>query len=497
MGLLDGLFNGLGKLIDLLSDIVEAVTDPDLSDTGIGDTIGTLIVEGTALDDVGELLVETLESTITADLEAAGQITPGNAEEISNETEGNAAAVLTGLGAAASSLEAASLGQIDKHTEYITQAVVGLGFDDVTGMELEARVQEGLMPALQAQANRQHTSKFVDLNDAVEILLRNKQEDINFIGGDSVDQVVQGLVQLDDAADAGNVLAHYGLREDQLPILEAVAIQPMEFEELIEQPAELGLRVPDAIVDAELDRAGYSESTKDFLKQVNDRIPDSTRFYEELTSVEPVISKLDQLVESGYFSPTDAQQRVPAEVGDASTALNKRFNRISGLPAGKPSQAELVDSFARGNLSREQLEEELKESEFDTAEYRGVVESIIVDELDGALQESLALGLIGEGQFSNLCSFAGVDQKATNLLLAGQSFSDIAQQRLQEEQDPSELPVSAIQGIGEARSSSLEVEGITTVADLAAADVTAVADITQVSESTAEGWISQAQQLVQ
>jgi len=57
--------------------------------------------------------------------------------------------------------------------------------------------------------------------------------------------------------------------------------------------------------------------------------------------------------------------------------------------------------------------------------------------------------------------------------------------------------VTAIQGIGEARSSSLEVEGITTVAELAAAGVSNVADITQVSESTAEGWITQAQQLVQ
>jgi len=41
------------------------------------------------------------------------------------------------------------------------------------------------------------------------------------------------------------------------------------------------------------------------------------------------------------------------------------------------------------------------------------------------------------------------------------------------------------------------VEGITTVAQLAAAGVSNVADITQVSESTAEGWITQAQQLVQ
>lgn len=497
MGLLDGLFNGLAELIDILSDIVTAITDPDIGDTDIGETIGDLIVNGTPLEDVGVLLVDTLEQTITADLRETGQITPSNAPGVSNETEGNAAAVLAGLGASASALEAASLGQIDKHTEYITQAVVGLGFDDVTGMELESRVQEGLMPALEAEANRQHTSKFVDLNDAVEILLRNKQEDINFIGGDSVDSVVQGLVQLDDPVDEGNVLEHYGLREDQLPILEAVAINAMEFEELIEQPAELGLRVPDQIVDAELDRAGYSEATKDFLRQVNDRIPDSTRFYEELTSVEPVISKLDQLVESGYYSPTEAQQRVPSEVSDAQPALNKRFNRIEGLPAGKPSQAELVDSFARGSIDREQLEDELRASEFDTEEYRGVIESIILDELDGDLQESLALGLVSENRFSELCSFVGLDQEATNLLLAGQSFSDITTKRLQEEQDPSDLPVSAIQGIGEARSSSLEVEGITTVADLAAADVSSVADITQVSESTAEGWITQAQQLVQ
>jgi hypothetical protein len=496
MGLLDGLFNGLGKLIDLLADIVTAVTDPDIGDTDIGETIGDLIVNGTVLDDVGTALVDTLEQTITADLRDEGQITPGNAPGVSNETEGNAAAVLAGLGASASALEAASLGQIDQHTEYITQAVIGLGFDDVTGMELDARVKEGLMPALEAEANRQHTSKFVDLQDAIELLLRNKQSDTLYLAGDSADDVAQNLVQLPDPVDEANILEHYGLREDQLPILERVAINGMEFEELIEQPAELGLKVPDAILNAELDRAGYSEATKDFLQQVNNEIVNTTRFYEELTAVAPVIEKLDQFVESGYFSATEAESRLPPEVSDAQPALRKRFTRIEALPPGRPTQAQLVDSFARGEISREQLEDELQESEFDTDRFPGVVESIILDELDGDLQESLALGLVSENRFSQLCDFVGLDQDATNLLLAGQSFSDITKRRLQEEQDPSELPVTAIQGIGEARSSSLEVEGITTVAQLAAAGVSNVADITQVSESTAEGWISQAQQLV-
>jgi len=121
----------------------------------------------------------------------------------------------------------------------------------------------------------------------------------------------------------------------------------------------------------------------------------------------------------------------------------------------------------------------------------------ILDELDGSLQESVALGLISPNTYSNLAQEVGLDESATQSLLAGESLSDITKRRLQEEQDQSNLPTTAIQGIGESRAQSLTAADIDTVGELAAADPEPVADITQVTVDTAETWIQIASEVVE
>ena len=49
-------------------------------------------------------------------------------------------------------------------------------------------------------------------------------------------------------------------------------------------------------------------------------------------------------------------------------------------------------------------------------------------------------------------------------------------------------PVTAIEGIGQARSERLEAAGITTVADLRAADLDVVAEITDLSRTRLDRW---------
>jgi len=376
------------------------------------------------------------------------------------------------VGLASTAVEAASLGQVDKQTEYITQALAGLGVADVTGLELEARISEGIKPALEAKVNSEHRAKFADLQDVVEADLRTKDSDSDYIRD----------------------ISTYGIRPDQLDILEEVALNAMEFEELIETPAELGLVVPDSVLNAELDRSGYSEATKDFLRQVNTEIDRSNRVWQEKTAVDPVVSRLDQLVESGELSPAEATALLPAGADTARAALNDRYNNIQGLSQGKPTRSQLEGSFARGYSDLDELRERLEAAEYDADTYDGVVKATVLDELDGDLQEAVALGLVSENTFSNLCGFVGLDEDATQALLSGQSFSDITTRRLQEQQSADELPTSAVQGIGEGRAQALSFEDIDTLADLAAAAVETVADATNVSEQTAEGWISVAQQ---
>jgi hypothetical protein len=497
MGLLDGLFNGLGSLIDILSDILNSLTDPEISDTGIGETIGEVLLSGTVIDEFAEIFIESFEQVIAENFRTEGELTPQNIQGAVDGAEGDAAAVFGSLAAGASALEAASLGQIDQHTEYITQAALAFGFEDISGLELRTRIEEGALPALEAQVNREHVSKFADLPDAIEILLRNKTADSGFVIDSNASARAQQLVRLSDEEPGSNLIKHYGLDPEQASILEEVAIQQMEFEELIEQPAELGLQVPDDILQDELDRAGYAEDLKEFLTQVNTRITQSERFFDELTAVRPVIDKLDTLVQNGELTPTEAQAQIPSEVSDASTALGKRFQRIESLNPGAPTQAKLVDAFSRGKLSLSELILELEDGEFTVDQHRGVLDAIVIGELDGSLQESVALGLVSENEFSNLCATVGLDQETTDLLLQGQSFSDITSRRLEEQADPAELPVSAIQGIGESREQALGFEDIETLAQLAQASVETVASATNVTDSTAEGWISAAQQAIQ
>jgi hypothetical protein len=472
MGILDPLFNGVAALLDFGDGLVEAIINPEIDGEQASDIVGSELENVTANDEIAAALVDLVEEFVISDLEDAGQLTPQNVERVADQTEGGATAVLLGVGLASTAVEAASLGQVDKQTEYVTQALAGLGVADVTGLELEARISEGIMPALEAKVNSEHRAKFADLQDVVEADLRTKDSDSDYIRD----------------------ISTYGIRPDQLDILEEVALNAMEFEELIETPAELGLVVPDSVLNAELDRSGYSEATKDFLRQVNTEIDRSNRVWQEKTAVDPVVSRLDQLVESGELNPAAATALLPPGAQTGIDALNDRFNNIQGLSQGKPSRSQLEGSFARGYSSLDKLRERLEAAEYDAEKYEGVVKATVLDELDGDLQEAVALGLVSENTYSNLCEFVGLDEDTTQALLSGQSFSDITTRRLQEQQSADELPTSAVQGIGEGREQALSFEGIDTLADLAAADVATVADATNVSEQTAEGWISVAQQ---
>lgn len=494
MGLLDPLFDALANGIEKFDDIAEAITNPDIDGDQASDLIAGLLEDVTVQDEVFATFVDSAEEFIISDLEEEGPITPENVEETADQLEGAAASILFNLATAGSTLEAASLGQIDKQSEYITQAVTALGVEDVTGLELDARLQEGILPAMEAKAGKEHRSKFVDIQDAVEYLLRQKDGDAGWLQGENIPREAYEQIRSNDPENPSNAVEEWGIRDDQLDILEFVALEAMEFEELIETPAELGLIVDDEVLDLVLDLAGYPEPLKDFLRKVPDEIPNSNRIWQERTAVEPLVQALETLASDGEISPREARELIPDDVEQAKPALEERFRNLQSVPPGSPTRAQVEGSFARGYTDLDTLQERLNRLEFDVEEYDGVVRSAVLDELDGSLQESVALGLISEDTYSNLAGFVGLDQRATDALLAGQSLSDITKRRLKEETDPGDRPPTAIQGIGEARATSLSTIGIESLSDLAAADTDDVAEATQVSPETAETWIGQAGQ---
>jgi len=475
VALLDPLFNGLARFIDGIAAAEETIENPDIGGEQATEAIGGALESATPADEVAGAVVDTLEEAVLDELDDAGEITPENVEDIADETEGGAVAVLAGLGLTGSAVEAASLGQVDQHQEYITQALAGLGVDDVTGLELEARTAEGIKPAMNAKVNAEHRAKFVDLQDVVEQDLRNKDSDTGYI------------------SDIGT----YGIRPDNVPILEEVAINDIEFEELIETPAELGLPVPPEILQAELDRAGYAEPTKEFLQETADQIPRSARAYQELIVSEDLVSDLDQRVEDGTLAPDEAVTEVPDEVPANRDALRQRFRQRDALDPQAPSQSDFIDALVEGYTSLEETRDRLDQAELDTERYEDVLKAEIVGDLDGSLQTAVGTGRLSEGRFSDLAEFTGVDDQVIELLLQGQSLSDIASARLQEATSPAERSVRTLVGIGESRAAALDAAGLGTVQALAQADVDTVAETAQVSPETAQDFIQQAQQRIQ
>jgi hypothetical protein len=494
MGLLDPLFNFVDEVVQTVDTIFDNVTNPEYDDQQLSEIAGQVVEQAAPADEVGAVFVDFVEEFVVSELSEAGELTPENIEQVVDETEGGATAVLLGLGLAGSAVEALSFGQIDQQQEYITQALAGLGVDDVTGKELESRMQEGVQPALEAKYGKEHRSKFVNLQDAVEYALRNKEGDTGFLTASGATEDVVDKVGSNQPVNRENLVEEWGIRDDQLDIIEQVSLEAMEFEELIETPAELGLIVPDDLLDEVLDLAGYPEELKDFLRQVPKEIPRSTRAYEERTTAEELVSKLDTLVGQGELQPAGAERLLPDEVDVAADALRDRWEILSDVPKATPSRAQLEGSFARGYIDLRELRTILNQAEFDTKEYRGVLQAAVLDELDGDLQEAVALGLLSETKYTDYCQFVGLDQETTDLLLQGQGLGDITEARLKEQTAPAERSVGAIQGIGESRSTSLETVGIETIAQLARADVEEVAQVTNVSVETAENWISLARQ---
>lgn len=482
MALLDPVFDfltGIASFIDdvtdTVDDLIEGITNPQFNGEQFSEIASEVIEDITPADEVGAVLVDTVEEFILSDLQDAGQLTPDNVESQADQLEGGATAVLAGVASSSSLAEAAGLGQLDTHSEFLTEALAGLSVTEVTGLELEARTQEGIRPALEAKVNADHRAKFADLVDVVEADLRNKDRDEGYTRN----------------------LATYGIRPQDVPILEEAAISEIEFEELLETPSELGLPVPEEILREELDRAGYAEATKDFLSETAAQIPRSARAYQELLVSEELVPGLDTLVENGVLSPSEAVNRLPEEVPADRAALRRRYEDLAGLPGGSPSQSEVESALAQGRIDLSEAESLLDMGEVDPETYPWVLRAALWDELDGDLQEALGTGLITETQYASLAEVAGVDDGVVSQLLQGKDKGDITQEALAQGTTAGEASVETLIGIGPDRAAGLEAAGIETVSDMASAEAEAVSQAAQVSPETAQEFIAQASQRVQ
>lgn len=495
MALLDPLFRFLGSLSQRLDNIVEAIFNPTVGDEQASDALAGALEDATAVDEVAEVVVDLVEEGIIDDLEQAGEITPENVEELADGVEGGATAVLLGLGLAGSAVEAASLGQVDQQQEYITQAIAGLGVDDVTGTEMEARLEEGIKPAQEARAAKEHRAKFVSLQDAVEVLARAKSGDEGWLRGDNVDDRWAEAVGSAEPENPENLIEEWGIRDDNLEILERAALQIPEIEELIETPMQLGVIPNDEVVDEVLQLSGSPESVKDLFRETISNADRSADLWEQRTVADELVAQLDKLVLDGELTPDEAAARVPDELEPAKPALRDRWALLADIPGAAPTRSQIENGFTRGLIGLDRYLELLGRVDVDPEAHPYVPQEAILAELDGDLRTAVGLGLIEQGQYTEYARLAGLDEETVSRLLQGEDLDDIASSRLQEQADQQAFPVDVVSGIGESRRATLEAAGIETVGQLAQATPEALLEVLDVSESTAQTFIDRAAQL--
>ena len=495
MGILDPLFQAIDQAFNSVDNAFESIINPQTDDEQASDAIGGAIEDVVVADEAAAAIVDAIEEAVIDDLEDEGEITPGNVEELADGVEGGSVATIIGLGLSGTSIEAASLGQIDQHQEYLMQAVASLQLDNVTGTELQARMAEGVEPALAAKVTAEHRAKFVDLQDAVEYALRNKQADSDYLSGSELPDDIASDLRPDEPVTEDNLIEQYGIRDDQLRILEEVAIREMEPEELLETPAEAGVFVDPELLQEEMDRTGVSEQVKDVFTRTAERLPRTTRAYEERPVAEAGVSQLDQLVSSGEVSVDQAIEILPDLNEKTIEELRARFELISELPNGSPTRSQVEGGFTTGLIGLQRFTDLVDQVDVDPEAHPYVLQEAILSELDGDLRRAVGLGLIEEGQYVEYAEVVGLEQSIIDRLLQGEDLGDIADSRLAEDVSSGTLAVDTISGIGESRRQTLEAVGLDTVSAVADATPNEITSVLDVAESTAEGFISRATRL--
>jgi len=269
----------------------------------------------------------------------------------------------------------------------------------------------------------------------------------------------------------------------------------MEPEELLETPTEAGVFVDPELLQEEMDRTGVSEQVKDVFTRTAERLPRTTRAYEERPVAEAGVAQLDQLVSAGEVSPDQAIEILPDLNDKTIEELRARFELIAGLPNGSPTRSQVEGGFTNGLIGLQRFTELLDQVDVDPEAHPYVEAEAILSELDGDLRRAVGLGLIGEGQYVEYAEVVGLEQSIIDRLLQGEDLDDIADSRLSQQVGQGTLAVDTISEVGESRRDTLEAVGIDTVSAVADSSQDEITSVLNVSDELAETLISRATRL--
>lgn len=521
MGLIDDIVNAFVDLIEFfdfnvgeISRSFERAEDPT-------EALALVLQTVQPVDEVGDILVDLSEEFVLAPITEEGELTPENVESVQDEIEGNAAAITAGILAVTLSIETLTGGQVDEIPSEIFQAVTALGFTDVAGREIDARLQEGIDPALKQKIHREARSKQADFQDFADANVRSKRYggQIPTLSSDIPDEVKE-LLHPDDfgwLADPDT----YGTVPAQNELFELVSLGVSEPEEIIEEPIQYGIPVPLRPVEALNDLQGFPEDVKSIYRSVIEALPRTENLIQDYARLAEFNFRLREKVQSGALTPVQARKLIEPELRDViqdalpadryreedrdaeetvdilADELERNFKLLGDLPPEPPTNSQLESWFQKGVISGQTYADLYDKFGSRSTDFAKYITEAAVDAGWERIQQQHALGRISTSDAVTRLQLIGYNQAEAERILAGGNGNDVWKQRLQGEENVGSVPPSALPNIGDSRQAALRLANVTTVAEVAQLSPDELVSLTGVSDQEATEALSIAQASLQ
>jgi len=527
----DGIISGFFDIVDFFDTRadetvrnVSEIIDIIAADLNPSQLIGGLLEELQPIDEGAGFAVDVLEEFIITPLiqgpgTPAGEtvLTPGNVEGKLDDAEGNATALLGTLLGVALLIEERTDGEVSAIPQEVVGAVAAIGIDDITGRELNARLNEGVDPALKQKVHSQHRSKQADFQDYIEASLRqkgtDKQQDVRT---DPVGENMRSLLHPDDLGYSSD-LSTYGTRPGQDALFELDGLAVSEPEEIIEEPIQYGIPVPKRPVEQLGELQGFPEDVKEIYLSVIEKLPQNENLLQDYVRLTEFNFRLREKVQAGVLPPEKARNLIKPELedlidnaipedrlrpGEDRTAdetvdqladeLLANFELLQSLPSDPPTAGDIQSFYRKGVINSDEFMSLYKQFGRSNGRAGQYLREQTIDKGAETIRRQATLGRITDSEATTQLQRIGFSTSEATAILDGSNPDDIVANKVQDRAQTDALPVELAVNIGDVRGQRLRLAGIETLQDLQNVDVTEVTAVTGVNDQIAQEAINSA-----
>jgi len=521
MGRLDDIVSAIVDALQAPTDVFDAAVDFVLDPDALGSFLGEALADVTPADEVAGVLSDTAEEFVLAEAQEAGQLTPENVEETLDEVEGGALALGIGLITSGEIAEATTGFQMEINEEVLAQAAGIFGFGSLLGREIDARLQEGIDPALKQLVHKDHRSKQADFIDFVEGNLALRSSDQDILPREGIDP--GELPDYFNPKDLGWMPDPdtYGTIPDQTGLYELAALQTSEPEELIEEPVQYGIPVPKLAIEQVTELRGIPEDAANIYEEVIEQLPKTENLIRDYVRLTEFNFRLREKIEAGAIDSETAVKIIEPELRDIienalpedryrdedRTAdevvdilieeLRRNFQLLESLPPDPPTQGDIESFFRRGVIDSKEYQQLYNQFAGQEQFFGLYLSEQAIRQGAEDIQQQHVLGRLSSSEASLRLGLIGWSDSDIERILGGADPDDIIDDKFADQEERAAADLGLIQEVGDVRAQRLRQFGFETVQAVANGSVEEIAEAAGVGDSTAQTIIASAQALAE